>query len=408
MQGIELISTGNELLIGKTVNTHAHALAGLLGRAGFLLDRDTTIPDDADVLRSTIDEAVKRSDVVIVSGGLGPTSDDITRDVLAAMCACGLVYDAVAVEHVRMMCETYGRSFTEGRKRQALVLEGALVLKNSVGAAPGEIIEYKGKKIVLLPGPPSEFAAVVTEGVLPWLQDGYASNGIAGRKIFQVAAPESDIIERMKECRFDDKEVELAYCASERGVEVRLESVRAERLQQAAEQLKDALGNWIFSEGRQPLESVVGDKLRDARLTLATAESCTGGGVGERITSVPGASDYYVGGVVSYANRIKEDLLKVDGEMLQREGAVSEAVARQMVMGVRDLFDVDCAISITGIAGPDGGTAEKPVGLAYIGVICGEKVRVEKFLLGPGRGRVRLLASQMALNMLRLLLDEPV
>jgi len=405
MYFVELISTGTELLSGKTVNTHGVVLGEALRNIGLVLQRDTTIPDDFDTIKNVALKAMERSDIVFVSGGLGPTNDDITRDVFAAMFKDRLVHDPNAMKRIQAYHEANGRVMNDLGARQALVLETAEVLKNGAGAAPGQMLRRDGTLIFLLPGPPSEFQNVLTEQVIPILLDSLDNLAKRPEHIFQVCQGESDIATIIRSCELND-EVDIAYCAAERGVEIRLEADDAGVLRQAVGAIRNALGKNIYAEERMSMGDVVGHLLTQKGKTLATAESCTGGLLGDHITRVPGSSAYYAGGLIAYSNAVKETKLGVQHELLERVGAVSEDVARQMAIGVRKQFNTDYGIGITGVAGPGGGSAEKPVGLVYVAVADDSDCTVQKHQFGSDRTRNKKLAVQMALNQLRWMILE--
>ena len=316
---VELVTTGTELLIGRTVNRHAFVLGDRLRALGFHLVRDTTIPDDRAAIHEAVQSALGRADVVFVSGGLGPTSDDITRDVLAALLDRQIVIDSSALEAMTVRYQKLGREVTEQARRQALVIEGATVLSNSVGMAPGERIEIGDKVLFLLPGPPREFSAILEEHVLPWLRANAGGSPVAERLFLLCGVGESDIANRLEKAGFNPPGVEIAYCAAPGRIEVRLTSLAGDvaAVERAAAVARPLLGDCVFSEERAEMEDVVGRLLRRQKATLATAESCTGGLIGHRITSVSGSSSYYLGGVVAYSNEVKVRELGVSADTLR-------------------------------------------------------------------------------------------
>jgi nicotinamide-nucleotide amidase len=400
---VELVTTGTELLIGRTVNRHAFVLGDRLGTIGFNLVRDTTVRDDASSIREAIQSALERSDVVFVSGGLGPTSDDITRDVLAEFLRRKVVSDSPALQAMTVRYQKLGRVVTEQARRQALVLEGACVLPNPVGMAPGERIDLDGKVLFLLPGPPREFSAILEEHVLPWLREKAGGAPVAEHVFLLCGIGESDIANRLEQAGFNPPGVEIAYCAAPGRIEVRLTSLAGDvpAVEKAAAVVRPLLGEFVFTEERAEMEDVVGRLLRQHEATLATAESCTGGLIGHRITSVGGSSDYYLGGVIAYSNEVKFRDLGVSENTLNRQGAVSEEVARQMAVGVQKKFNADYGLSITGIAGPTGGTPEKPVGLVYVAVADRTRSWVRRYCFASDRTTIKMWSSQMALDLLR-------
>ncbi len=402
---VELISTGSELLSGKTVNTHGHVIGQALHEMGLELARDTTILDNFETIKSVTLAAMDRSDVVFVSGGLGPTSDDITRDVFASIFQDRLVHDPKAIKRIRHFFEGNGREMTELGARQALVLETAEVLDNRVGAAPGEWLCRDEVIIILLPGPPAEMYSVLMEEALPRLKERLNDLNPRPEALFQVCMGESDIAAALVDVEEMDA-VDVAYCASERWVEVRINVDEPELLSSVAAVVRRCLGTHIFSEKRETMEDVVGHLLIKKGKTLATAESCTGGLLGDRITDIAGSSAYYVGGVIAYSNAVKEKVLGVPSYLLERVGAVSPEVARHMAMGVRECLQADFGIGITGIAGPGGGTKEKPVGLVHLAIADAEGCTSYQGQFGALRTRNKKLATQVIMNELRLKLLE--
>ena len=401
----ELISTGDELLNGRSVNTHARRLGEALGELGIELARETTVPDDRAAIASAIREAWARTPLAFVTGGLGPTCDDLTREALSDVLNRPIVADPPSLERLRARYAAAGRSMTASRERQALVISGADVLSNSAGAAPGQQLEAPGGRLLfVLPGPPREFEAVLREHVIPRLRARLPEARPRPRALFMVCGPgESDIVDRLAAADFDPGPLNLAYCAAPGALEVRLTGAPGEdeALARAAGRLRALLGDDIYAESRRDLAEVVGERLEAQLATLATAESCTGGGLGARLTSISGASGWYLGGVIAYANAVKIRELGVDETLLSASGAVSEPVARAMAEGIRRRFGADYGLAITGIAGPSGGTPEKPVGRVWMALAeAGNVIAVSRQFPGP-RESVRQWGAQYALDLLR-------
>jgi len=401
---VEFIATGSELLIGRSLNTHVRRLAEALVPLGLQVARETTLPDDRSAIAAELRAALVRSQVVLVSGGLGPTCDDVTREAAADALGCALVEDAATLDRLRVRYLASGHELTPGRRRQALVLEGAAVLVNRVGSAPGQRADLEGGRVLfLLPGPPAEFQAMLEDHVTPWLRR--HAGGLAPIvHVWMVCGlVEGEIIERLKEVGFDPGPLELAYCASPGQLEVRLTAPPDHKagMARAADLVRAALGEHAYSETREDLAAVVGRMLQHRGMTVAVAESCTGGLIGQKITSVPGSSAWFRGGVVAYANDLKTRLLEVPGELLAAHGAVSEPVARAMAEGARRRLDADFGISTTGVAGPDGGTPDKPVGLVWWAVADREGSRALSRRFFGDRATIREWAAQMALDALR-------
>lgn len=407
MYKLELISTGEELLIGKTLNSHAHCLGSALQGLPVMLSRDTTIRDDVAEIRSALHQALKRADCVLLSGGLGATEDDITRDAVATELDCGMHLDATAVEWIREHALQSGREMTDFRARQALVLDGADVLQNPVGAAPGERIDLPtGKTVFMLPGPPREFAALLEAAVLPWLRERCGAAAVAHGRILMVYMAEADILKQFSTINFPPSDIDVAYCASVGGVELRLTSGQVGALDSAVVQLRSLLGRAIVAEQRCTLAQRVVELLVEDRQTVAVAESCTGGLLGAHLTDVPGGSAAFPGGVISYSNASKQRDLAVPETLIAEYGAVSTEVAAAMAHGVRARFESDYALAISGIAGPDGGTEEKPVGTVCIALAGPDVAESQMFRFSGNREEVRERSAQRALNLLRLAIED--
>lgn len=401
----ELVATGAELLDGRVLNTHAQRLGLVLDETGMALVRVTSVPDDRAVIASAVREAMERVPLVFVTGGIGPTCDDLTREALADALGRKIVRDAVSLASLQKRYAAGLAALTEACARQADILEGAEALSNSEGAAPGQRIETSpGRTIFVLPGPPREFEAVLSGQVIPWLRARYPEAQPSPRRIFMVCGlGESDVIERLDAAGFRAGSLRLAYCAAPGVLEVRLTGRAGDddAVEAGGRVIRLALGDSVYSEEREDLASVAGRLLlaRGARLT--TAESCTGGYVGARITAIPGSSAWYVGGVVAYANKAKTATLGVEESLLARHGAVSGETARAMAEGIRVRMRADIALSVTGIAGPGGGTPEKPTGLVWWAVSDAHGVAAESRVLMGSREHVRQAAAQNALNLLR-------
>lgn len=403
----ELVSTGTELLSGRVANTHAQDLGRYLAECGLSLSRDTTVPDDPAAIEGAVCGALDRVDVVFVSGGLGPTPDDITRDALARALGRRVVTDGPALEVIRRRYESRGRTFTDAAARQALVVEGAVVLSNPVGIAPGERLDLDGKSLFVLPGPPREFRAVIEAHILSWLKREFSDVTAPPSRLFLLAGRgESDLVTEMDQLGIPPEGVEARFCARPACLEVCLVAdsaghVAEALVERAAVAFQNLVGADAFAEEPMAMEEVVGRLLKGAGRRVAVAESCTGGLLGHRLTSVSGSSSYFAGGVIAYDNAVKTEWLGVAPAVLEREGAVSEPVAALMAGAVRERFAVDYGLGITGVAGPTGGTDGKPVGLVFIGLASASGVVVRQFQFSGDRSNVKFHSSQRALDMLR-------
>jgi nicotinamide-nucleotide amidase len=405
---VELISTGRELLSGRTVNRHAQTIGQWLEPFGLHLHTDTTVTDDLDRIADTFSAALERSDLIFITGGLGPTSDDITRDALARCLRCDIVKDGPTVDIIRDRYASRGRVLNQLGERQALVLDGAEVLPNRVGMAPGERLSRDGKTVFILPGPPSELKAVGEDHVLPWLAMTFPTAKPAYHRVFMTTGlGESEVITRLADAGFSEDGLSASYLAAMGRVEISLSTDENERaLEAASKVVEQTLGDYMYAREKISLEEAVGRQLRARGDTLALAESCTGGLLGHRLTSVSGSSAYFSGGCITYSNQAKIDLLGVAEQDLAAQGAVSKAVAGQMAEGARDRFAADWGLSITGIAGPDGGSNEKPVGLVFIGLASSAGTEVVQNLFRGDRQAVKDRACLKALDLLRKTLKK--
>ncbi len=402
MIGIELITTGSELLIDR-INTHVVFIGKSLQSLGLGLTRQTSV-GDGDEMMPVLREALSRSQVILVTGGLGPTSDDLTRDIAADLLNLPLQHDAAVEETIREYFLRRGLNPPASVYRQALVPQGAIILPNRQGTAPGLLMEHNGVQLFLLPGPPRELIPMWQECVEPFLRD---KAGPLRPVFFQFeigGIGESAVQERLEEpLRRIAPGIGIAYCASPGRVELRLTHTDAECLQPALELVRRTLRRAVQSEGGEKVEERVVRLARSCGMRLATAESCTGGLLAHRLTNVPGASEVLEYGWVTYANAAKVHELGVAEELFNRYGAVSAPVARAMAVGALERSGADLAVSLTGIAGPGGGTPEKPVGLLYAAMA----VRVHRLILVhamkkhlvPDRETFKTMATNLALDL---------
>lgn len=417
---VELINTGSELLLGRTLNTHAHWLARRLSDAGYSVSRQTTVADTGEAITAAVREALARVDVVLTTGGLGPTSDDLTRDRVADLLGRKLTEDAETLARIARFFEQRKRVMPASTRVQAMVPEGATILRNDFGTAPGlgfvlESNPYRanaGRSVLaMLPGPPRELRPMFDQQLLPWLE------GVMGRKevwacrtLRTVGIGESMVEDKVAPelADFFAKGGEIGYCAHVGQVDVRLSATgvgSTELVDAACAVVKEHLGVAIFGEGDELLEGAVIRLLRSRGARVATAESCTGGLLSHRLTNVPGSSEGFCGGVVAYSNAMKSSVLGVAPELVLSEGAVSEAVAAAMAEGVRRLSGADYGVALTGIAGPSGGTPEKPVGTVFIAVAGPVGTRVVGRLNAYERATFKEVSATMALDLLRRALD---
>jgi nicotinamide-nucleotide amidase len=403
---IEIINTGSELLLGNVQNTHGAWLGRELFRLGLRVARQTTIPD-GEIIEQTLADAVRRSDVVIVTGGLGPTSDDVTREATAAVLGCELIEDEAAMRSLEEFFASRKKVMAPTNRKQAQAPVGADVLPNGNGTAPGIYVPPRMNPvrpcaIFLLPGPPRELYPMFFAEVEPRLRS--LAGVSAQRTMLELkftGVGESDFHQAIDDSLAQIAGLEYGYCARISEVDLRLIGDQS-AIAQGRQIALGTFGPQCISEGGDSLESAVLAQLRDAKKTLATAESCTGGLIASRLTDVAGSSDVFVQGFVTYANRAKVEQLGVKAEDLEKYGAVSEEVARQMAEGALRVSGADIAVSITGIAGPGGGSVEKPVGTAWLALAQrGQETVTEKVFHLRDRNGFKKAASQSALDLIR-------
>jgi nicotinamide-nucleotide amidase len=413
---IEIINTGTELMLGGVLNTHHQWLARQLYLQGYFVSRQTAVPDTGPVIQAAVKEALSRADLIITTGGLGPTSDDLTRELVASLLGRKLVLEERVLRPIEAFYAARQRPTPPTTRVQALVPEGAQVLLNAHGTAPGLVIEVdpnpfragqSSSLLVMLPGPTRELRPMFSEQVLPLLRQRFPLNQpFAAQTLRTTGLGESVIEERIgpRLAELVQDGLELGYCAQVGQVELRLigRGARANALVTQAESIiRQELDIAIFGQGDDLLETVVVRKLTEKHKTLALAESCTGGFLAHRITNVPGASAVLLAGWITYSNEAKQRLLGVRSETLAQHGAVSEATAREMAEGVRERLGTDYALSVTGIAGPAGGSEAKPVGTVFIGLATPEKTEVIRQFYPVDRETFKFAASQQALDLLR-------
>ena len=412
---LEVLTIGTELLLGYTVDTNAAELGRALAAAGAEITRHTTVADRPEAIRASVAEALDRTGFVITTGGLGPTRDDMTKTVVADLFGKRLVLDERLLATIRARFDRMGRPMPASNRTQAEVPEDAVILPNARGTAPGLWVEdARGRTVVLLPGVPREMQGLLVQEVLPRIvaRQGGDRRVVLSRTVRTTGVSESALAERVGPIEPDIAPLTLAYLPSVEGVDLRvtawgleLEDAAA-RLTAVVARLKVAVGEHGYGEDDADLAAVLLEALRTGRHRLAVAESCTGGMLGERITNIPGASDTFIGGVVAYADVIKTAALKVPLETLEAYGAVSEETVRAMAEGAQRLFSADCTIAVTGIAGPGGGTPEKPVGTVWLAARVHTNTRALKRVLPGDRDDVRRRAAQAGLDLLRRLLAE--
>lgn len=405
----EILAIGTELLLGQITNTNAAYISQRLAEAGIDLYYHTTVGDNEARMETALRTALERADVVIATGGLGPTEDDVTRKVFSKVLGKRLVLNEVVLQKIRERFAQLGRKMTANNEKQALIPQHATVLHNPMGTAPGFMLEVGKKKVVALPGVPREMKVLLDEQVIPLLSKGVkAKEVICSRVLRTCGVTESKLDELMGDFIRQEFNPTVALLAHGAEIHMRL-TVKApspqeaqRKLEEMEERVRQRVGDLIFGRDEQTLEEVVGALLVINRLRLAVAESCTGGLLAHRLTNIPGSSEYFERGVVAYSDRAKENILGVSAELIAEKGAVSPEVAQAMAKGIKRIGRTELGIGITGIAGPGGGTEEKPVGLVYISLAAPDGFVNKKFLFAAvDRATVKLRATQMALEMVR-------
>jgi nicotinamide-nucleotide amidase len=412
---IELVNTGSELMLGRVLNTHQQWLCRQLADLGYIVSRQVAVPDTGRDIQAAVSEALARADLVITTGGLGPTSDDLTRDLIAEMLGKKLKEDPSVLAHIAQFFEGRQRRMPERTRVQALIPEGALVLHNPHGTAPGLALQVKpnplregaGSWLIMLPGPPRELRPMFMDTVVPLLQRALPLPAkFVCRTLRATGIGESVVEERIgKELSLLEKEgLEVGYCARPGQVDVRLASQRAEAkdlVSRAEAIVRQRLVAFLYTDGEEDIESTLVRGLTERKQTLAVAESCTGGCISNRLTNVPGASAVFRAGLVTYSNEAKQKYLGVRAQTLEAHGAVSEPVAREMAEGVRRETGSDFSLAVTGIAGPSGGTKLKPVGTVFIGLAGAFSTMVERSFNPFDRETFKQVTAQQAFDLLR-------
>ncbi len=401
-----VLSTGDELTTGRIVDSNSSWIADKLFEIGVDLVGVLTVGDHRDRLAWAWRRGLELADVVISTGGIGPTADDLTSEVVAEVLGVPLVEDADSATRIRKLFEALGREMPLNNLKQALIPHGATIVPNAFGTAPGYRVAHAGKHLVVLPGVPREMKPMMEETVLPWLVGLRGGDDVYLARTFQTFGLTESGLDEMVAGAVDPAEGRVSFRASFPEVSLRVvvhgpPGEAARRLETLAARIRERIGPFVYGEGAVSMEEVVGRLLAERGLTVALAESCTGGLVSHRLTNVPGSSGWVRGGVVAYANTVKESLVDVPHETLVAHGAVSEETAAAMAAGARRRLGTSLAVAITGIAGPDGGTPEKPIGTVCFGLASDAGVVTRRYQLWGTRDWVKLLASQVALDWIR-------
>ena len=413
-----ILSTGDEITTGKVVDTNANHIADKLIEAGLDVASIVTVGDVAERIVWAWRQAMTQADVVISTGGIGPTADDLTTELVAQVADVGLTFSQEVADDIRKLFASLGRTMPENNLKQARFPEGATIIPNRLGTAPGYRMALdtgQGRKhLVVLPGVPREMKPMLAESVLPWLAEERGGGAVYVTRTFQTFGISESGLDELVAGVVADDEGKLAFRANFPQISVRVTvhgsagEVEA-RADDLAQRLREKIGAYVYGEGDVTMEGVVGRLLKEHGKSVAFAEACSGGLVSHRLTNVPGSSAYFPGTLIAYSNRAKTDLLGVEPATLERYGAVSEETVREMATGVRDRFGSDIGVAVTGVAGPDGGTKETPVGTACIGLAMGETLVSKRYTLWGNREWIKTLTSQLSLDWVRrALLGVPI
>ncbi|MCM8783283.1 MAG: competence/damage-inducible protein A [Candidatus Omnitrophica bacterium] len=404
----EIISIGTELLLGQLINTNAAYLAEKLAQLGIDVYYQSTVGDNPKRLSFLLKQAFRRSEIIITTGGLGPTVDDITVATIAKTFKCKLIFNEEILSRIEAHFKKRGLKTPPSNKRQAYVPENSHILENSIGTAPGFILDKDKKFIVALPGPPLELKPMFEKKIIPFLKDKTKTKEIIFSKTLKLTGLcESEIAESIKDLLESKPPLTVGIYAHPAEIDLKI-TAKAKNKKEALRKIakiekiiKSRLPNYVFGKDKETLEEVVGKFLAKNKKTLAVAESCTGGLIANRLTNISGSSQYFVLGIVAYSNQEKIKLLKVPEKILEKYGAVSKEVAEIMAKNVRKIAKVDIGLGVTGIAGPKGGSYQKPVGLVYIALSTEDKTMVQEFRFIGDRLDIKLKTSQAALEMVR-------
>lgn len=408
----EIISIGDEILYGQTLDTNSHWISGSLDNLGIRVARKITIGDQKEEILNTFREAEERSDIILITGGLGPTSDDLTKPCLVEYFDTHLVRNDKMLQNIKTLFESRGREVSAVNEAQADLPANCTGIENKNGTAPGMWFERNGKVIVSMPGVPYEMKQMMTDFILPRLKEQYAEGGLYHRMIRTIGIPESSLADLINDWESQlPNHIKLAYLPSFGTVKLRLtgngnENELKSEMQELIDQVLPSISKYVYGFDDEEIEEAIGRLLKERNLKLALAESCTGGFLGHKITSVPGSSGWFNGGAIVYSNEAKINELKVPHEILEEHGAVSEPVVLALAKNARKVFNSDVGVSISGVAGPTGGTPEKPVGTVWIGYSDQNRTVAKKFQFLKDRD-INIKASTIAaLNMIRINLDK--
>lgn len=410
---VQIITIGDEILIGQIIDTNSAWMAQQLNLVGARITKIDSISDGKEEIQQTLDGALKTADTILITGGLGPTKDDVTKKAIADYFGSDMVFHQPTYDRILRLFKRWGRNPTPAHREQCFMPAMAKILYNKMGTAPGMWFEHEGKVVVSMPGVPFEMKYLMTHEVIPRLKEHFPMLPIAHRTILTVGEGESRLAARIEDIEENLPEnIKLAFLPNLGHVRLRLTGIDEDEdrlnqiLDQKAKEIEDRIPEFVYGRGTQKLEQVIGEMLKERGMTLATAESCTGGYVAHAITSISGSSSYFEGSVIAYSNQIKRNLLEVKAATLETYGAVSEQTVTEMVKGAAKLMGTDLAVATSGIAGPTGGTPQKPVGTIWIAV--GNQNIVKTRLINSGKDRIKNIqyTTVHALNLIRQFLLE--
>lgn len=407
----EIIAVGTELLLGQIANTNAQIISNALQEIGIDVYFHTCVGDNQERLQSVLETGLRRSDIIVLTGGLGPTKDDLTKETVAACLNLSLKLDKYSLDKIKSYFAKRGRPFTENNYKQALVPEGAIAIENKKGTAPGILLNKDGKIIIMLPGPPREMEPMLRDEVIPYLSK-MNSSTIFSKVLKFYGIGESALEEKLEDLISKQTNPTIAPLAKMGEVTIRL-TAKAENRMAAEKIIKPVedeiikrVGKFLYGYDDDSVEDIVARLLAKFNKTIAIAESCTGGLMAHKLTNIPGISRFFERGVVSYSNRSKEDLLNVNPDTLEKFGAVSEETAKEMAQGIRISSGTDIGVSITGVAGPDGGTPTKPVGLVYIAYSDSNICCAEKHIFIGERADIKEQSVNSAFHLVRKMIQD--
>jgi len=393
-----VLNVGSELLRGVIPNTNLYEISRILSKHGIAILKSIALPDNKEEIAKELRYYVGKVDLILITGGLGPTPDDVTREGVAEALSRPLEFSESLFDQLKEKFRLFGIPDSPTLKKYALKVKGAKIIENEKGVAPGQILEHEGTQVLLLPGPPKEAVSVLKN----FLKNYTEEKSEECLLVRTYGLKENELYEHLKDIL---QRLQFGIYPSLRGVDLSISAENRESLEKAVGEIRSRLKFFIYAYGENNIEEVIGEKLSALHYTVSVAESCTGGLLGNLITDVSGSSNYFMGGIISYSNSAKVNLLKVPKGIIEKYGAVSTECAYYMAKGVKDVFNTHVGLSITGIAGPTGGTKEKPVGLVYTGIALGERVYVFKNIFGGDRKDIKLKSALDTLYKLNWILD---